>query len=108
MLQKVSNSAVFSYNRFMQPPPRRVLTLRNIFLYFAVVVLPILVGTLALANMVEEQYLAGVETAKQDLDLQSARPPFFYRKTPDSELRCVIDQRSQAHRKEPADDRFFC
>ena len=77
MLQKVSNYAVFSYNRFMQQPPRRVLTLRNIFLYFAVVVLPILVGTLALANMVEEQYLAGVETAKQDLDLQSARARLF-------------------------------
>ena len=56
---------------------RRVLTLRNIFLYFAVVVLPILVGFLALANMVEEQYRAGVETAKQDIDLQSARARLF-------------------------------
>ncbi len=56
---------------------RKVLTLRNIFLYFAVVVLPILVGFLALANMVEEQYVAGVETAKQELELQSARARLF-------------------------------
>lgn len=56
---------------------RRVLTLRNIFLYFAVVVLPVVIGFLALANMVEEQYLAGVETAKQQLDLQSARTRLF-------------------------------
>lgn len=56
---------------------RQVLTLRNIFLYFAVVVLPILVGFLALVSMVEEQYLAGVETAKQELGLQSARARLF-------------------------------
>ena len=56
---------------------RKVLTLRNIFLYFAVVLLPVLVGFLALANMVEEQYLAGLETAKQDLDMQSARARLF-------------------------------
>lgn len=56
---------------------RRALTLRNIFLYFAVIVLPIAVGFLTLANMVEEQYLAGVETAKQELGLQSARARLF-------------------------------
>ncbi|MBU1108046.1 MAG: adenylate/guanylate cyclase domain-containing protein [Candidatus Riflebacteria bacterium] len=55
----------------------RVLTLRNIFLYFAVVVLPILVGFLALANMVEEQFLAGREIVKQELNLQSARAKLF-------------------------------
>ncbi|OGK05298.1 MAG: hypothetical protein A2W80_16660 [Candidatus Riflebacteria bacterium GWC2_50_8] len=77
MPQKVLNSAVFSYNLNMQQPPKRALTLRNIFLYFAVVVLPILVGALALANMVEEQYLAGRETIKQELDLQSARARLF-------------------------------
>ena len=62
----------------MQNPQQpRVLTMRNIFLYFAVVVLPILVGFLALANMVEEQFLAGREVVKQELNLQSARARIF-------------------------------
>ncbi len=51
----------------------KILSLRNLFLYAVVVLMPVIVAYFAIANMIEEQYLARRETMKQELDLQSAR-----------------------------------
>ena len=51
----------------------KLLSLRNLFLYLVIVLLPILVAYFALANMIEEQFLARREAVKQELDLQSAK-----------------------------------
>ncbi len=51
----------------------KLLSLRNLFLYAVVVLMPVTVAYFALAYMIEEQYQARRETMKQELDLQSAR-----------------------------------
>jgi len=49
------------------------LSLRNLFLFAIVVLLPVAVACFALANMIEEQFHAERELIKRALDLQSAR-----------------------------------
>ncbi len=51
----------------------KIFTLRNLFLFVVIVLLPVSVACYALANMIEEQFLAEREMLKQELDLQSAR-----------------------------------
>lgn len=48
-------------------------SLRNLFLFVVIVLLPVSVACYALANMIEEQFQAERELLKQELDLQSAR-----------------------------------
>lgn len=57
----------------------KLLSLRNLFLYAVVILMPVTVAYFAIANMVEEQYLARRETLKQELDLQSARADMISR-----------------------------
>lgn len=63
----------------------KLFTLRNLFLYVVVIVLPVLVAYMALASMLEEQYLAQREVIKQELDLQSARADLI--STPNYQIR---------------------
>ncbi len=57
----------------------KLLSLRNLFLYAVVILMPVTVAYFAIANMIEEQYLARRETLKQELDLQSARADMISR-----------------------------
>ncbi len=61
------------------PVNLKILSLRNLFLYTVVVLMPVVIGFFAIANMIEEQYLAQQETIKQELDLQSARADLISR-----------------------------
>lgn len=47
-------------------------SLRNLFLYIVVVILPVFVAYFALESMIEEQFGASRELLKQELELQSA------------------------------------
>lgn len=55
----------------------RFFSIRNIFLYFVVVLLPLWVSHYAIHNMILEQYLAKKEIFAQKLSLQSAKLPLI-------------------------------
>lgn len=50
----------------------KLFSLRNLFLYLVVIILPVLVAYFALESMIEEQLGASRELIKQELELQSA------------------------------------
>jgi class 3 adenylate cyclase len=50
-------------------------SMRNIFLYFVVVILPVLVSFFAIQNMILEQHLAQKDILSQQLELQAAKIP---------------------------------
>ncbi|MGM0599391.1 MAG: hypothetical protein ACQETH_06195, partial [Candidatus Rifleibacteriota bacterium] len=52
-------------------------SVRNIFIYFAIVLLPLAVSYFAVRNMVVEQYKAQKDILKQELNRQSAKLPLL-------------------------------